>query len=120
MLKPKRTSRLDSGRYGAHVRGLPPTRSRYERRRDLPRLLPVLAEDIAVRSYDDHARLVAMLRRALRLERRRGLAGDWTYDLARHAGLLEAYRMEAAALAARARRRPTRATAKSRTHARPG
>jgi len=115
MLKLKRTSRPPSGRSGFRPRPLPTTRPRYQRHRDLPRLLPLLAEEIAVRSDDNHARLVAMLRRALRIERRRGLAGDWTYDIARHAGLLEAYRMEAAALADRAQRRRTRATGQDRT-----
>ncbi|CAN1725104.1 protein of unknown function [Hyphomicrobium sp. 1Nfss2.1] len=34
------------------------------------------------------------MRRALRLERQRGIAGHWAYDLARHAALLNAYRAE--------------------------
>jgi hypothetical protein len=34
-----------------------------------------------------HRLLIQRLRRALREERRRGLAGCWTYDLARHARL---------------------------------
>lgn len=36
------------------------------------------------------------MRRALRLERQRGRAGHWAYDLARHAQLLRAYRSEVA------------------------
>jgi hypothetical protein len=51
-----------------------------------------------------------MLRRALRAERRRGIAGHWTYDLARHVELLRVYRLElvASGLAdmTRAGRRP--------------
>jgi hypothetical protein len=43
-------------------------------------------------------RIVAKLRKALRAERRRGLAGHWTYDLARHIELLRLYRGELAAL----------------------
>ncbi|KWT64964.1 hypothetical protein APY04_3052 [Hyphomicrobium sulfonivorans] len=43
-----------------------------------------------------HARLLARMRRALRLERQRGLAGHWAYDLNRHAMLLRAYRIEVA------------------------
>jgi hypothetical protein len=41
-------------------------------------------------------RILARLRKALRAERRRGLAGHWTYDLARHVELLRVYRLELA------------------------
>ena len=40
--------------------------------------------------------IVCKLRRALRAERRRGVAGHWTYDLARHVELLRVYRLELA------------------------
>ena len=40
--------------------------------------------------------MLAKLRRALRAERRRGVAGHWTYDLARHVELLHLYRQELA------------------------
>ena len=83
---------------------------RYVRHRDLPRLFPMFAEEIGFGSLAGHAKLVGMLRRALRIERRRGLAGDWTYDLARHAHLLEAYRIELDALHLRRGRRPARTT----------
>jgi hypothetical protein len=43
-------------------------------------------------------RIVDRLRRTLRAERRRGIAGHWTYDLARHIELLRLYRAELAAL----------------------
>jgi hypothetical protein len=69
----------------------------YDRARDLPRLLPLWPRELETRSESDHARLLAMMRRALRRERQRGLAGHWTYDLARHAHLLRAYRAEVAA-----------------------
>jgi len=69
----------------------------YERTRDLPRLLPLWPHEVETPSASDHARLLAMMRRALRRERQRGLAGHWTYDLARHAQLLRAYRVEVAA-----------------------
>jgi hypothetical protein len=60
-------------------------------------------EELAVRSSADHLRQLAKLRRALRLERQRGLAGHWSYDLARHAHLLRAYRSETAQYLAGAR-----------------
>jgi len=69
----------------------------YERTRDLPRLLPLWPCEVEIRTNGEHARLLARLRRALRAERRRGLSGHWTYDLARHAQLLRAYRAECAA-----------------------
>jgi len=68
----------------------------YVRARDLHRLLPLWPGETDIRSASDHARLLARLRRALRAERRLGLGGHWTYDLARHAQLLRAYRAEVA------------------------
>ena len=69
----------------------------YVRARDLPRLLPLWPHELTATTNADRARLLARLRRALRAERQRGLAGHWTYDLARHAQLLRAYRAEVAA-----------------------
>lgn len=69
----------------------------YVRARDLPKLLPLWPCEIDVRTAADHARLLARLRKALRVERQRGLRGHWTYDLARHAQLLRAYRAEVCA-----------------------
>ena len=69
----------------------------YDRASDLPRLLPLWPHELETRSESDHARLLAMMRRALRRERQLGLAGHWAYDLARHAQLLRAYRAEVAA-----------------------
>jgi hypothetical protein len=40
--------------------------------------------------------MLTKLRGALRAERRRGIAGHWTYDLARHVELLHLYRQELA------------------------
>ena len=67
---------------------------RYDRARDLPRLLPMWPWEMKIADAAQHARLLARLRRALREERRRGLSGHWSYDLARHAQLLAAYRAE--------------------------
>lgn len=83
-----------------------PLRPQYVRHRDLPLLLPMFPDELAALAHD---RLVAMLRRALRLERQRGLRGDWAYDLARHAQLLAAYRTEACST----RRRTGSAAARS-------
>lgn len=66
----------------------------------LTSLLPLWPAEIEDMSMTGRARLVALLERALRAERRRGLAGHWTYDLARHMQLLEVYRAEARVLQA--------------------
>jgi hypothetical protein len=78
----------------------PPAPPRYERARDLTRLVPLWPHEIADTSIAGRTRLVAVLRQALRHERQRGLAGHWAYDLARHHALLEAWRAEVAALVA--------------------
>jgi hypothetical protein len=75
---------------------LPDTAPDYVRRRDLPRLLPLWPSEIETLDLGAHARLLARMRRALRLERQRGIGGHWAYDLARHAALLRAYRAETA------------------------
>jgi len=86
-----------SNRSGAHRAPAPGADAGYVRARDLPKLVALWPSEIAAMSLADHARLLAKLRRALRAERQRGLGGHWTYDLARHAQLLRAYRAEAAA-----------------------
>jgi hypothetical protein len=82
-----------------HSKKQPPQREArdagYVRARDLPKLVPLWPNEIETLNRTDHARLLARLRRALRAERQRGLSGHWTYDLARHAQLLRAYRAEA-------------------------
>jgi hypothetical protein len=75
----------------------------YDRTRDLPRLLPLWPHEVVVTSPESQAALMCRLRRALRMERRRGIAGHWTYNLARHADLLRAYRAEQALAADAAR-----------------
>lgn len=70
----------------------------YQRLRDLPRLLPLSPNDIAGDSLAADRHVIALLRRALDREYRRGLEGAWTYDAARYRLLLFAYRTEAARL----------------------
>jgi hypothetical protein len=69
-----------------------------ERQAALSRLLPLWPHQIADSSAAGQARLVGTLERALKDERRRGRAGHWSYDLARHAALLRAWRGERALL----------------------
>jgi hypothetical protein len=60
-------------------------------------LWPHELEDVSTAGRQN---LLIKLRRALRAERRRGIAGHWTYDLARHCELLHLYRQELAMLKA--------------------
>lgn len=71
------------------------------RRVALARVLAVWPEELEDESLEARSRIVGKLRRALRAERRRGVAGHWTYDLGRHAELLRLYREEMADLAGR-------------------
>lgn len=75
--------------------GHPPA-SRYDRARDLPRLLLMWPEEIDGDTFEGRTRVLKKLRRALRQERQRGIAGHWTYNLARHMALTRAYQHELA------------------------
>lgn len=88
---------------------LPPNAARpsYRRIDDLPRLISIWPHELDATDRTQREAIVARLRAALRAERRRGLAGHWTYDLARHSQLLAAYRAEAAALAQMPTSNPT-------------
>lgn len=74
---------------------------RYRRERDLPGLFGVSWPRTLDAKWFDPTRkgtlkVLALLRRALRGERRRGLADHWSYDLGRHVGLLSAFKAELA------------------------
>jgi hypothetical protein len=71
-----------------------------ERRNELARLLPLWPAEIDDLSLDGRRRIIAALERALRSERRRGKAGHWAYDLARHAALVKNWKCECAAMQA--------------------
>jgi len=78
---------------------------RYDRARDLPKLIGLWPWELGDQTLAGHEQLLKLLRRALRRERQRGLAGHWTYDLARHTALLKAYQSEAADFRTRLGRR---------------
>ena len=85
-------------RASVHAIGTPRRHSSgYERVRDLPRLLPLWPEELADDTLAGRRQLVWRLKNLLRHERQRGLAGHWSYDLARHRQLVIAYRAEAMA-----------------------
>lgn len=64
----------------------------YRRERDLPRLLPL--SGIHGSSGSDHRDIVKALLQKLRVERQRGRAGHWSYDLNRHIALWQAFMAE--------------------------
>ncbi|MBV8849346.1 MAG: hypothetical protein JOZ16_07145 [Methylobacteriaceae bacterium] len=74
----------------------------------LPRVLPVGPDEIAGAEPETTRRIVLKLARALRIERARGRAGHWTYDLNRHIGLMQAMKAEQERLAQCARERLVR------------
>lgn len=76
----------------------------YLRSRDLPKLIALWPHELDDESQEGMFRVLAKLRRALRAERSRGLAGHWSYDLNRHLGPLSAYKAELAALRASRRK----------------
>lgn len=92
-----RRSSARSGHGRIRATAVPPRRN--DRRTALARALQVWPHEL---DDDAEARLqiVHKLRRTLRAERRRGVAGHWTYDLARHVELLRIYREEVARLPA--------------------
>lgn len=64
----------------------------FDRALYLPRVLPGFQEgDLAPEA---RRRTLARLARALRMERQRGRAGHWSYDLNRHIALAQAYESE--------------------------
>jgi hypothetical protein len=65
----------------------------------LVRLLPVGPDDMAGMEPQTTRRIVLKLARAIRIERARGRAGHWTYDLNRHVGLMQALKAEQERLA---------------------
>lgn len=73
-----------------------PSPAAYDRRTELPRVLALWPGELADDSPRGRKLILVRLRRALRAERRRGIAGHWTYDLARHVELLRIYRFELA------------------------
>jgi hypothetical protein len=61
---------------------------------DLARLLPLWPHELYDMTTAGREKRICLLRKSLRAERRRGLAGHWTYDLGRHSALLRCYKRE--------------------------
>ena len=87
----------------SRIRALRPPRLEHDRRTAIAKVLALWPHELEDESPGARHRILARLRQALRAERRRGLSGHWTYDLARHVELLRVYREELAAVAGRAK-----------------
>lgn len=66
----------------------------YLRARHLRRLIATLAARACGRRSEGSLLSLSKLRRALRAERQRVLAGHWSYELNRHLGLITTYKAE--------------------------
>lgn len=94
---PSSLRKFQTGRRGAPLTS-GKLRRDFDREAELPRLIGVWPSELRTESLDAAARIVALLRKAIRSERQRGRAGHWTYDLNRHLALAEALRAEQARL----------------------
>lgn len=77
-----------------------PKKPAYNRNTQLPKLIGLWPGEIANITQE---KIVGLLQKALRAERRRGQAGHWTYDLNRHIALAESLREEEQTLRAQTR-----------------
>lgn len=66
----------------------------YDRKRDLPRLMPVWPDDLADKSLAGRTRILAQLEHYARGLRAAALVNAWHYDLARHRQVLAALEHE--------------------------
>ena len=72
----------------------------YDRLVQLPALIGLWPSELQDYSAAGTAKVLALLRKALRSERSRGRSGHWTYDLNRHLALAESLKAERAHLRA--------------------
>ena len=93
---PKRLPTRQKARVWHAARRMDAMHNRYERTRDLPRLVPMWPSEMAAAdaSVAGHLKLIGLLAKALRIERRCGVAGRWTYDAGRHRNLVAAIAAE--------------------------
>jgi hypothetical protein len=74
-------------------------RRAFDRETELPKLIGLWPAELRDYSIGGTARIIALLSKALRSERRRASAGHWAYDLSRHMALAAALKEEEARLA---------------------
>lgn len=66
----------------------------FDRETELPKLIGLWPSEVRDDSAESSAKIVALLSKALRAERRLGRAGHWSYSLTRHLALAEALKAE--------------------------
>jgi hypothetical protein len=97
-LRPQRRTGLEQAFRAAAASALADARRAgaaiYDRERALPRLIAIDPRELREGGPEIRRRIVARLIRALRAERRRGIAGHWAYDLNRHLALTQALAAE--------------------------
>ena len=94
----KEINRLRKNKSQPKSFSLPDTRKIFDRETELPKLIGLWPADLRDYSFDGTAKIISFLNKALRIERRRGSQGHWTYDLNRHLALSEALKIEQARL----------------------
>jgi hypothetical protein len=75
-----------------------PVKPPYDRNRQLTKLIGLWPRELEDCTEAACLHIIALLEKALRGERQRGQGGHWSYDLNRHAALVEALREERARL----------------------
>lgn len=79
----------------AHISPLAKPGARdYDRLAQLPALIGLWPSELQDFSAAGTAKILALLRKALRSERARGRSGHWTYDLNKHLALAESLKAE--------------------------
>ncbi len=94
----KKINRLRKNKSNPNSSLLLKPRKVFERQTELPKLIGLWPSDLRDYSFEGTAKIIALLNKALRIERRRGSGGHWTYDLNRHLALSEALKFEKARL----------------------
>lgn len=73
--------------------------SRYERVRDLTKLIAVWPAELTDYSIEGTEHIIECIRKPMLATHRLGVTGHWSYDHSRHIALVAAFRMENARLA---------------------
>lgn len=66
----------------------------YERSKDLAKLLPLWPKELADETMKGTETIIKKIRQAIRLERKNGRLGHWSYNLNRHVALINALKEE--------------------------
>ncbi len=76
----------------------PRQRKNFDRELELPRLIGLWPSELKDYSAEGTIKIIALISKALRIERQRSARRDWAYELNRHLALHEALKAETARL----------------------